>query len=186
MNPMEWKSLEEQALWLLGHADQAPPREGLQGMLQQLRIWEYLRSGVYTSWSVILSAREYKGKRAVVREVGWDRPTDWKNRTRAESPLKRRRDVEPSIRIRDADLDWVALDPFLEFIGGLQFEPPGPTSLLPTEDDVFGLEGFRSYAHIRMEWMGRPKSRATIGWYKKFRKLLAGTIKDREREAERS
>jgi len=186
MNASEWKTLEDQALWLLGHADQAPPREALQGMMQQLRIWEYLRTGAYTSWTVILSAREVKGKRAVVREVRWERPADWKSRARAVAPLKRRRDVEPSIQIRDADLEWASLDPFLDFIGGLQFEPAGSTSLLPVEDDVFGLEGFRSYAHIRMEWMGEPKSRATIGWYRKFRKLLAGTIRDREREADRS
>jgi hypothetical protein len=186
MNPQEWKTLEEQALWLLGHGDQAPPREGLQGMVQQLRIWEYLLKGRYTSWTVILSAREYKGKRAVVREVSWDRPSDWKIRTRAVSSLKRRRDVEPSIQIRDADLNWTDLNPFLEFAGGLHFELPGMTSLLPVEDDVFGLEGFRSYAHIRMEWAGVPKSRSTIGWFRKFRKLLLDTIKDREREMDRS
>ena len=186
MNPMEWRTLEDQALWLLGHADQAPPREGLQGMLQQLRIWEYLQTGIYTSWTVILSARDYKGKRAVVREVGWDRPTDWKQRSRPVASLKRRRDIEPTMRIRDADLNWANLNPFLEFAGGLQFERPGTTSLLPVEDDVFGLEGFRSYAHIRMEWSGAPKTRATIGWFKKFRKLLVDAIKDREREAERS
>jgi len=186
MNPQEWASLEEQALWLLGHGDQAPPREGLQGMVQQLRIWEYLRAGRYTSWTVILSAREYKGKRAVVRELSWDRPADWKSRARAVSSLKRRRDVEPSIQIRDAELNWTDLNPFLEFAGGLHFEPPGTASLLPVEEDVFGLEGFRSYAHIRMEWAGVPKSRSTIGWFRKFRKLLVDTIKDREKETDRS
>ena len=155
-------------------------------MLQQLRIWEYLRTGMYTSWTVILSARDYKGKRAVVREVTWDRPTDWKNRARTVASLKRRREVDPAVRIRDADLDWKDLNPFLEFAGGLHFEPPGTASLLPVEDDVFGLEGFRSYAHIRLEWSGAPRNRATMGWFRKFRKLLLDAIKDREREAERA
>jgi len=186
MNPQEWSSLQAQALWLLGHADQAPPREELQGMVQQLRIWEYPCSGPYTSWTVIVSAREYKGKRAVVREVSWDRPADWKSRSRAVSPLKRRRDVEPSVWIRDAELTWADLNPFLEFVGGLHFEPPGIASLLPVEDDVFGLEGFRSYAHIRMEWAGIPKSRSTMGWFRKFRKVLRDAIKDREQESDRS
>jgi len=186
MNPTEWTTVEGRALWLLGHADQASPREGIQGMLPQLRIWEYLRTDAYTSWTVIVSARENKGKRAIVREVCWDRPEDWKSWNRAASPLKRRQDVAPSIRIRDADLDCAALDPFLVFIGGLQFEPPGLTSLLPTTGDVSGLEGFRSLAHIRMEWMGVSKARATLGWFRKFRKLLTGAIKDREKEAERS
>src|SRR5437016_5887947 len=102
MNSMDWSTLEGQALWMLGHADQAAPREGLQGMLQQLRIWQYLRTGMYTSWTVILSARDYKGKRAVVREVTWDRPMDWKSRSRTVASLKRRREVDPTVRIRDA------------------------------------------------------------------------------------
>lgn len=182
MNSMEWTNLEDQALWLLGHADQAPPREGLQGMMQQLRLWEYLHTGAYTSWSVILFAREHKQRPAVIREVSWDRPGDWKSRTRAVSSLKRRQDVEPSVRIRDADLDWTSLDPYLELIGRLPFEPRGPTSLLPADGDVFGLEGYRSYAHIRREWTGLPKSRGMLGWYQKLRRLLVGTITDRERE----
>ena len=80
-----WKRMEALALWSLENADQLPPREVTLGMGIMLRHWRYPRSGDHVSWSLILPARDYRTRRAVVREVAWDRMADWK---RMNAPLE--------------------------------------------------------------------------------------------------
>jgi hypothetical protein len=184
MNPESWKRLEDRALWLLEHADQSPPSEHLRGMALQLRLWRYPRSGARESWSIILPVREYRERRAVVREVAWDRPADWK-RTRARIKSPKVLDIlTPSVRIRDAEMDWTALAPFLDAAGRLPMSTLGGPPHAPLEEDAFGLEGFRSLAHIRLEWSGRGPGgwRATTAWFGKFRRLLVQAMKHRDTE----
>lgn len=174
MRPRDWKTLEDQALWLLSNADQAPPREPLYGMALQLRLWKYPRSGMQVSWSIILPAREYKGRGAVIREVSWDRTLDWKRRKAVP---------EPAVRIRDGKVDWEKLSPFLDEAGGFRLGMAGAAAALPAGTDRAGLEGTRSFAHVRLEWSGRgPRGwGTTIAWFERFRKLLARATK-RNRE----
>lgn len=135
---------EDQALWLLRNADQAEPREPLRGMAMQLLLWQTSRRGVRTTWSIFQAARQH---RAVVREARY----------------------EPSrpVRIRDADLAWETLAPFLEVAGGLGADP--------AKNATAGLEGTRSYAHVRVEWKGRGRP-----WFERFRKLLLRALDEVE------
>jgi hypothetical protein len=154
-------------------------------MALQLRLWHYPRSGARESWSIILPVREYRERRAVVREAVWDRPADWKRtRTRIKN-LKRREISAPSIRIRDAEMDWTELAPFLDAAGRLPMSALGAAPLGPSREDAFGLEGFRSLAHVRLGWSGRgPRGwRATLAWFGKFRRLLVRAMKERDAES---
>jgi hypothetical protein len=184
MNPESWKLLEDQALWFLGHADQTPPSELLRGMALQLRLWHYPRSGARISWNIILPAREVRGRRSVVREVAWDRPADWKRTRTKRKSLKRREDLTPSIQIRDAEMDWSDLAPFLDAAGRLPMSALGGAPGISSGEDAYGLEGFRSLAHIRLQWAGKgPRGwGATIAWFLKFRRMLLRAMKERGAE----
>jgi hypothetical protein len=151
----------ERAIWRLRHASEAAPRERLQGMALQLRLWRYPRSGVYVLWSILLPVRDYRTRKAIVREASWDPSRD----------RRRGADVEPDIRIRDAEMDWKDLSPFLDQAGGFHSIAAAP--MLPGKGSA-GLEGSRSLAHVRLEWSGRgPRAwAATIAWVGRFRNLL--------------
>jgi hypothetical protein len=185
MDAESWKRLENQALWLLGHADQSPPVELLRGMALQLRLWQSPRSKARESWSIILPVREYRDRRAVVREVVWDRPADWKRTMTRIKSLKRRDILTPTVRIRDAEMDWTDLAPYLDAAGRLPMSALGGAPLDSSGEDAFGLEGFRSLAHIRLQWTGRgPRGwRATISWFGRFRRLLSRAMRERDMES---
>lgn len=165
MNARDWKNVTDRAAWLLRNADQAAPRENLQGMALQLRLWRYPFSGVHVSWSILLPAREYRARKSIVREASWDPSRE----------RKRRAAVEPDVRIRDADIAWEDLAPFLNKAGGFH---PGITGIVAASESgrgVAGIEGSRAFAHVRLEWSGRgPRAwSATIAWFERFRRLLA-------------
>jgi len=169
MNAREWKTLTDQASWLLRNADQTPPRDHLQGMALQLRLWRYPSSGAHVSWSILLPVREYRTRPSIVREASWN-PSRERKRGAA---------VDPDVRLRDAEIDWADLSPFLEKAGGFH---PGITGLVAasaTGMSVAGVEGSRSLAHVHLEWSGRgPRAWAgTIAWFERFRKLLARTLR---------
>jgi hypothetical protein len=180
MDPRDRKSLEDRALWILRHADQAEPREPLHGMALQLRLWQYLSSGMHVSWSIILPVREYRGRGAIVREAAWDRTREWKRKANeAERPVQREA-LEPSVRIRDAELGWEDLSPFLDAAGGFR---PAMMERAPIPDaraGSSGLEGSRSFAHVCLEWTGRaPRGLGpTVAWFGRFRKLLVRTLRN--------
>ncbi len=182
-----WKRLEVQALWHLEHADQSQPRDLLRGMALQLRLWRYPRSGEYVSWSVILSVREFKSRRAVVREVAWDRLSDWKHRMGPLETLKRRQVLEPSIRCRDSEVNWNDLAPFLDVVGGLRSPMPPRDPAAPSKEDAFGLEGSRSMAHIQLQWNGKgPRGWGdTVAWIGRLREVLIRSMRERDTAAKR-
>jgi hypothetical protein len=181
MNPETWRTLEAQAQWTLAHVDQCPPREALRGMGLQLRLWRYPRSGPHLSWSLIIPVRDYRARPAVIREASWDRSADWQATMGPMNALKRRARLVPSIRLRDADVDWSDLAPFLDAAGRLPVERLGTDPSLPSEEGGCGLEGFRSLAHVRLEWAGKgPRGwGATITWFEQFRRMLVRIMEER-------
>jgi hypothetical protein len=158
MNLDLWVVLESEALWQLEHPDQLPPREDTNGMALLLRHWRYPRSGEHVSWSALLPVRDYRSRRAVIREVVWDRLADWKRRNDELGALKRRPGFPASVRVRDAELSWDELSPHLDALGALR-TPPGPAVPAPSKEDAFGFQGHRSLAHVRLRWSGKgPRS----------------------------
>src|SRR5258706_11101216 len=143
MNADRWRRLHDRAVWLLEHADQTPPVELLRGMGLQLRLWQYPLTGPHHSWSIILPAREYRGRPAVIREVAWDQDVDWKLSMSPVNRLKRRQPVEPTVRVRDAEVAWFDLAPFFDAAGGLPTARLGEDPLVGSEEDAFGVEGAR-------------------------------------------
>ena len=182
MNVESWKKLESRALWLLEHPDQSPPRDTTRGMALQLRLWRYRRSGPHVSWGILLSARDYRTRPGVVREMSWDRLKDWKDRRTPLEALKRRQVEEPAILIRDAELRWDELEPHVDRLAGLR-----PLSLVSDPafpgEDVFGLEGYRSLAHVRLQWNGKgPRAWGEgVAWIGRLRTLLIRALRERER-----
>ena len=183
MDPEGWSRLEAEARWTLEHAEQVPPREPLHGMGLQLRVWHDAGAGVRLSWSLIVPVRECRERRAVVREVRWDRGADWAQATHPLQRLKRRTLPGPSVRIRDAEIGWADFSPFLEEAGGLPMA--GREAAAPFGEGASGFEGYRSLAHLRREWTGKPPRGAgdTLAWFNRFRKLLARILRERERGA---
>lgn len=182
MSADPWKSLETEALWSLEHADQLPPREVTHGMALLLRHWSYPRSGDHVSWSLILPARDYRTRRALLREVAWDRLADWKRRTAPLAALKRRQELQPSLRIRDAELSWEELSPHLERLGGMCGTIPVTRAVGASKADEFGLAGHRSLAHLTLRWSGKgPRSWSqALSDIGKLRTLFVRTMKERE------
>ncbi|HZE97745.1 MAG TPA: hypothetical protein VE981_12020 [Planctomycetota bacterium] len=184
MKSQLWQNLEDQAHWILEHADQSPPKELLRGMALHLRLWNYTESGSHTSWSLILPVREYRERRAVVRELRWDRAADWKQTMTLQKTLKRRPLPSPSIQLRDAEADWAELVPFLDTAGGLPVLALGKDPALPSKGDTSGFEGFRPLAHLRLEWAGKgPRGWGeTVVWFSRFRNLFVRILKERDTE----
>jgi len=182
MEPECWQSLHTQAQWALSHADECPPTEALRGMSLRLRLWQYPRSGPHWSWSLIVPARDYGQRRAVVREVCWDRPSDWRAAMAPAKTLKRRAPSVPSVRVRDAEVDWTDIAPFLDAAGRLPAKSLGADLSLPSEQGGCGLEGFRGLAHVRLEWAGKGPREwgATIAWFERFRRVLVRIIDERD------
>ena len=136
-------------------------------MALQLRLWHYPPAGVHVSWSILLPVREYRAKKAIVREASWNPSRE----------RKRAAGVDPDVRLRHALIDWKDLSSYLDEAAGLRAEaaapmPPGKTSR--------GLEGSRSFAHVRLEWSGRgPRAWAPlIGWFERFRELLVRAFRE--------
>jgi hypothetical protein len=184
MNLDLWIGLEAQARWRLEHADELPPRDSTRGMALLLRIWRYPRSGSHVSWSILLPVPDHRQRRSVVREVAWDRLADWKRQNSRLEALKRRSLLEPSVRTRDAELDWADLLPQLEVLSGLPAALPASRSPAVSKDDEFGLEGHRSLAHVRLRWSGKgPRGWAgPLSRVSKLRNLLMRTMDERDVE----
>jgi hypothetical protein len=181
MNPDSWKRVEADARWRLEHPDQSPPMEPIQGMALQLRLWQYPHFGVQASWSLILPVRDYRTRKSLLRETAWDRPADWKHsRSLSKSP-KLRPKALPSIRIRDAEMEWADLATFLDETGGLPMEALGKDRTISSGKGVCGVEGYRSLAHIRLEWAGKgPRGwKITIARVERFRRVLERVLRDR-------
>lgn len=184
MTPDQWNQLETEALWQLEHPDQLPPRDLFRGMAMQLRLWRHARSGPRVSWSILLPVREFRTRRAVVREVVWDRIADLKRRRNPLEALKRRQGAGPAIRCRDAEVDWSDLSPYLDIVGGLRSPMPVIAPKDPPKVDSFGLEGHRSIAHIRLHWEGKgPRGWGdTVAWVGRLRDVLIRAMRERDTE----
>jgi hypothetical protein len=130
---------------------------------------------------LIVPARDFRERRAVVREVCWDRSLDWQAAMTPLKTLKRRAPTAPSIRLRDAEVDWTEIGPFLDAAGRLPAGSLGTDPALPSEQGMCGLEGFRGLAHIRLEWAGKgPRGWvATIAWFERFRRMLVRIMEER-------
>jgi hypothetical protein len=181
-----WKRMEGLALWSLEHADQLPPREVTLGMGILLRHWRYPRASDHVSWSLILPARDYRTRRAVVREVTWDRLADWKRIRSPLEALKRRQGLEPSLRVRDAELGWEELEAHLSRLGGVSGTIPASRAGESLKLDAFGLQGFRSLAHVALRWSGKgprawSEALSSVG---KLRSLFIRAMRERDRESE--
>ena len=177
-----WEAIGVEARWNLEHADELQPREPTRGMARLLRLWCYPRSGPYVSWSVILPVREYRSRRSLIREITWDRLKDWKRASAPGQALKRRQALPATLSCRDAELDWDELAPRMDGLGGLWWRMPVQSKPNPA-DDEFGLEGFRSLAHVRLQWSGKgPRGWGEIvGRVSSLRTLLVRCMRDRER-----
>ncbi len=150
-------------------------------MALQLRLWRYPRSGPHVSWSLIVPARDYRLRRAVVREARWDRTLDWQAAMVPLKSLKLRTPVDPAVRLRDAEVDWADIAPFLDAAARLPAKSLGADPSLPSEQGGCGLEGYRSLAHIRLEWAGKGPGgwKATIAWFERFRGMLVRIMEAR-------
>ena len=179
-----WKRMEALALWSLENADQLPPREVTLGMGIMLRHWRYPRSGDHVSWSLILPARDYRTRRAVVREVAWDRLADWTRMNAPLEALKRRQGQEPSLRVRDAELGWEEIEPYLRRLGGVSGTIPASREQESSKLDAFGLQGYRSLAHVALRWSGNgPKSWSeALSGIRKLRAVFVKAMRERDRE----
>src|SRR5436190_23171406 len=165
MNAKNWKILSDQEAWLLRNADQAAPREHLHGIARHLRLWRYPSSGAHVSWSILLPVREYRARMSIVREASWNPSRE----------RKRGAGVEPDVRLRDTEISWEDLSPFMEKAGGFHPLTTGIVAASAPGKGVAGVEGSRAFAHVRLEWSGRgPREwSATIAWFERFRRLLA-------------
>jgi hypothetical protein len=165
MTTRDWKALADRATCLLRNADQAFPRENLQGMALQLRLWRYPSEGIRVSWSIFQPVRDYRARMPIVRQASWDPSRERKHGA----------SVEPDIRIRDAEIDAADLDPFLKTAGGFHSGIAGVIASRAQDTSVSGVEGCRAFSHVRLEWSGRgPRPCASvISWFKRFRQLLA-------------
>ena len=181
-----WKRMEALALWSLEKADQLPPREVTLGMGILLRHWRYPRSGDHVSWSLILPARDYRTRRAVVREVAWDRLADWKRMNAPLEALKRRQGQEPSLQVRDAELGWEEIAPYLRRLGGVSGTIPASRAEDSSKLDAFGLQGYRSLAHVSLRWTGKgPRSWSeALSDIGKLRSVFVKAMRERDREPE--
>jgi len=181
-----WAEIGREALWSLEHADELQPREPTRGMARLLRLWRYPRSGPYVSWSILLPAREYRSRRSLIREVSWDRLKDWKLARAPQQALKRRQALGATLICRDAELEWEELSPSMDGLGGLWWRMP-PQAKPDPADDEFGLEGFRSLAHVKLQWRGKgPRGWAEpVGRITKLRGLLLRCMRDRESQRAR-
>jgi hypothetical protein len=180
-----WKRIETLALWSLENADQLAPREALAGTSIMLRHWRYPRSGEHVSWSLILPARDYRSRRSVVREVAWDRLADWKRLSAPLEALKRRQKQEPSLRVRDAELGWEELEAHLNRLGGVNGTIRAPRATEASEQDAFGLQGYRSLAHVSLRWNGKgPRAWSdALSCVGKLRWLFIRAMRERDRHA---
>ncbi len=178
-----WKRIEALALWSLENAAQLPRREVSLGMAIMLRHWRYSRSGDHVSWSLILPARDYRTRRALLREVAWDRLADWKRMNAPLEALKRRQGQEPSLRVRDADLGWEEIAPFLLRLGGVSGTIPASREEESSTRDAFGLQGYRSLAHVALRWSGKgPRSWSdALSGIGKLRSIFVKAMRERER-----
>ena len=176
-----WESIEKNALWALEHASDLSPRDTLEGMAPQLRLWEYRSEGTYTSWTILSSPGTDNSGRPKVREVVWERRQDERRQASADRKRKLRTNLHSTLRVRDAEVSSKDLTPFSEaaarlFLPGISAQESVP------QGDAYGIEGYRSLSHLRIEWQGSGPAEwaQTIRWVTRLRDLLRASIKERE------
>lgn len=182
MNIVAWETLEQRALWLLAHPDQGSPQEVVRGMSQLLRLWRYRRKGLFLTWSILLPVDKTQGRRAMVREIAWNRPLDRRHDASTVGSLKRRHSSHPTLRTRDAEVDQGELAPFLDWAAGLSPGWPGPALAPTSPEDLYGLEGFQFLTHLRLEWTGDGPAEwaGTRRRFDDFLEFLAAQLRQRE------
>lgn len=182
MDTVRWDELRRKALWMLEHADELAPREPLEGMGAQLRLWSYPVEGPLASWTLLLGRGPVaERRRPLVREVVWDRPRD---QERGDLVLPRRRrpaKADPTVTIRDAEVSWDEVSPFMARATALTAPLPEATAGPGREEGRCGIEGYRSMAYLRLEWRGRGPAAwgPAVRWVTRLRRLLARAIQER-------
>jgi hypothetical protein len=181
MDVDSWESIERNALWALEHAADLSPREPVSGTAPLLRVWAYRSNGTFSSWTVLSSAGTSDLGRPTVREVVWNRDQDERHLASAQGKNKLRTKPQSTIRVRDAQILSEDFGPFLEAAARLTV-PARAAQDPDSQEDSFGIEGYRSLAYLRVEWRGSgPVEWAeTIGWVVRLRKLLAASLQERE------
>jgi hypothetical protein len=177
-----WTALEHLAWWSLEHAGELPPQDAVAGMGTQLRVWHHPAAGPWMSWTVILGVGPVSNeKRPVVRQVAWDRAGDRARIDALWPELYRAKAIPPCVVVRDAELSWSALQPFMDEATRLSGPLPSGGKEPPRPQRRSGIEGYRSMAYLRVEWCddGPAEWRGVIAWVLRLQRLLATTIEER-------
>jgi hypothetical protein len=175
-----WESIEKNALWALEHAADLSPREPVEGRVPLLRVWEYRSKGTYTAWTVLSSIGTQELGRPTVREVVWKRDQDEKHLASVDRKNKLRTKQQTTIRVRDAEVFFQDLRPFMEAAARLFVPAIAPQN--PNLEGSSGIEGYHTLTWLRMDWRGSgPVEWAeTIRWVGRLRKLLEASLEERE------
>lgn len=99
----------------------------------------------------------------------------------AVTALKRGRSEDPSLRLREAWVDTEPLEPLLVQAPDV-LQTRAPRQDLASDSCIYGLEGFRSLAHARIEWSRADEEGGSdlVGWAVRLRSLLRTSLSDRE------
>ncbi len=171
----EFAELEKRALWALEHSEEVEPRETIRHLWTQVRLWHYPANAAYKSWTVsVLMLPDRDESRPSVREVTWDRPSDWQRLRGSSSGPKEITFYEPALKVRDAYLPVKELKNLLEKIIDLDIRIAGVKEPLGFDSERFGLEGYGPLHGIRLEWWqeGPEHWRELTAWAADMREFL--------------
>lgn len=180
-DPEGWQRLSELAHWELEHPDQSAPLLGTSNLALQVRLWSYPRWGPRISWGLFLPL--WRDSQALVRESRWDEPADRRRLDSSVEKLRLRHRERPTLRIRDASVDADSLELLLLQATDVLsvWASPEPRAF-SFESGSFGIEGFRSLTHARMEWTEADEDapEGGVAWAMRLRELLRSSLRERE------
>ena len=179
--PEGWKHLSERARWELAHPDQSSPLLATSNLVLQLRLWSYPRRGAQVSWGLFLPL--WRDAEARVRESRWDEPSDRRRLSSRLETLRLRHHYAPSLRLRDAIVDTVLLEPFMVQAPDVLSPWASPEAADAVSGrESFGIEGFRSLTHAYLEWRREDEDapEGPVAWVVRLRELLRSSLDERK------
>lgn len=182
--PHGWDVLSRRARWRLEHSEEIMSRGSVAGLTPCLRLWQYRARGAHLSWTVFMeTARSEGNRRPVVREIRWERRGDEARLRKCTPGLRRGIRLDPTCRIRDADVAESKVREHLNTAATLMDRHPPSHELLLEEEDRFGVEGFGRLAYLRHEWTKADDAGAfpVIPWVHRLRRMLLRCLSERER-----
>lgn len=172
----EWRELESRALSLLENPNLLAKDAVLKFYEPILRLWIYPSFSPYKVW--VFGEPDFQTKKAknlIIREVIWDRNTDFKRLANPLEGLKKGFDAEPNFEIKSVEIQKEAFDKIFSELEQIRFPAfAGYKKTIGIDGIRYGIETFETTHRTNVSWWSvYPEEwQNLVEWFEKITGFL--------------